>query len=111
MTERRGGDRISVDSRIEVVDLVETRTLGVLANISRSGFMVSTQEAIAAERLFQLAINLPTPSGPRTIEVGAESHWCQKGPAGGYWAGFSIFDIAPEDEVAIEALVEIWRSE
>lgn len=111
MPDRRGGDRIAVDSRIEVVDLVEARTLGVLANISRSGFMLRTAEAIAAERLFQLAINLPLPhGGARALEVGAESHWCQPGPSGGcFWVGFSIFDIAPNDESAIEDLVDNWR--
>ncbi|MCG8425773.1 MAG: PilZ domain-containing protein [Chromatiales bacterium] len=109
-TEKRKSARISVNSRINVIDLALESSIGQLVNISESGFMLRSHQQLPLKKLFQLQLLFADSDIP-PIELGAESLWEQElAPQTSYWYGFQIFDISNENIEAIKNLTDKWAS-
>jgi hypothetical protein len=109
MDEKRANKRRSTKGLIEVMDVTRGQTIGHLANISISGFMlVAREEAIQPNMVFQFRFFFPKPILDRdTIDCGAESLWSDPTVGEhGYWTGFHIIDISDPDAQIIKYLVD-----
>ncbi len=109
MEEKRTHPRKSIDGLVEVLDLTTGKTVGHLANISASGFMlVARQHAIQPNMVFQFRFYLPIPiKSKETIDCGAESLWSDSTQTeNGCWAGFQIIDISASDADVLNHLID-----
>lgn len=109
MNEKRRAKRKYVDGVVEVINTMTGAPLGRVGNLSASGIMLITNQAIPEDALFQVSFQVPSKRG-RAIgfEIGLEEQWSEAASAPGYhWAGFRIIDISPQQFDALKA----WISE
>jgi hypothetical protein len=109
MEEKRSHIRKSIDGLVEVLDVTKGKTVGHLANISASGFMlVAREHAIQPNMVFQFRFYLPIPiKNKDTIDCGAESLWSDSTQTeNGCWAGFQIIDISELDASVLKHLID-----
>ena len=111
MQERRREPRIAVSVPLQVYDLARECYLGNVANVSRGGLMLFSPTAIGGNRIFQIAVTLPETVGAQDktqLFLGVESLWqesCDDGQ--GFWVGFQIIDLQPQDAVLLDRLIEV----
>jgi PilZ domain len=109
MDEKRVSIRKSTDGLIEVLDITRGQTVGHLANISASGFMlVAREHAIQPNMVFQFRFFFSKTIMDRdTLDCGAESLWSDTAVGeSGYWVGFHIIDISESDASVLEHLID-----
>ncbi len=99
MQEKRCCSRKKLDNQIQAIDSNTMEPLGILANISREGFMLIGNQRIEPANVFQLILELAQPiDGVNTIECGAESLWSDTAADDSLnWSGFQIIDISDDD--------------
>jgi len=108
MTEdQRRLRRRKSDSGIPVMDMMTQRALGTISDLSETGMMISTQETIYPDGLYQCEIRFPTGSGTiGTVLVGAQELWTRPdGDTGRYAVGFRFIDIGKDERRRIHAWV------
>ena len=108
MTEdQRRLRRRKSDSGIPVMDMMTQSPLGTISDLSETGMMISTQEAIYPDGLYQCEIRFPTSSGTiGTVLVGAQELWTRPdGATGRYAVGFRFIDIGKDERRRIHAWV------
>jgi len=113
-SDRRCEDRTLVDARIEIFDLNAHEPIGVLMDLSASGFMISTDRQIEVGTLHQLCFVIPNQDSADDqciLNIGAETSWAQEAPDGTHsWMGFHIIDISDEDSIVILKMIASWQS-
>ncbi|MCW9058404.1 MAG: PilZ domain-containing protein [Gammaproteobacteria bacterium] len=104
--EKRKLERCPVTEVLEVFDVHSERQLGRLVDITQEGMMITSQNPIMVNRIFQLLIPLPAPlEGCNEIRLGVESLWSRESHDGAcYWTGFHVICISDQDRACIERL-------
>ncbi|BBL73599.1 hypothetical protein MishRS11D_06970 [Methylomagnum ishizawai] len=94
---------------LEVRDLNRGVALGHLADVGLDGLMLLCPEAVPANRVYSLALDLPGELEGTQAEFGAESLWAETSlEPGRYWVGFHIIDISPQNQERLRQLVALF---
>lgn len=103
--ERRISDRVTTSTGdVQVRDRIGNTSLGSIANLSRTGFMLVSDRLIEAESVFQL--ELISSNQNEIILLGAVCLWnADTSSENLYWNGFQIIDISVQTEAALEQLI------
>ncbi len=76
MDELRKSPRIAPDEEIHVIDRGDNRRIGVMVNLSAGGLMISGDQPIITNRLYQLRLEWATSvDGKNDIHLGADALW------------------------------------
>ena len=104
--ERRVSKRVDAQpGSIMVLDRISESSLGTIANISATGFMLVTDRFIETDSVFQL--NLGSGSLDSSIDIGAVCLWTtEASSADSFWSGFHIIDISESAQHQLDNLVE-----
>ncbi len=102
---KRRSERKSASGVIQVVNAITGETMGRIGNLSSSGLMLISQQALREDALYQLSFQLQHGDGrARTMEIGVHEQWSEQAAVPGqYWAGFRIIDLSPDDASALQA--------
>ncbi|MGD2083594.1 MAG: PilZ domain-containing protein [Chromatiales bacterium] len=106
---RRREKRVDIQSGIYVWNEIEDSPLGQLANISRGGLMVITDQPLPTDAVYQVYIQGRKPSAalPR-FSLGVETLWTHPGPGHhSYWVGMRIIDISEEGKALLRQLMDL----
>lgn len=105
--ERRIAERIDTQpGTLHVVDTINNITIGTIANLSSTGFMLVTDQLIEVDSVFQLS--LQSASDALDIHLGALCLWhAEAGAVETYWSGFQIIDISDRAQHQLDHLVEL----
>ena len=92
---KRAHERFSPRSTIRAVNTLDGRALGVLVNISSSGFMlISEEDHPTPGSIHQLQL-VDLGNQELSISLGATCLWQEEASASNsYWSGFQIIDIS-----------------
>ena len=100
--EKRQKIRKSVDTATPVLNLHSGEHFGYLVNITKKGFMLSSDFLINPNCIYQVTINIQQDNF--TLEVGAESLWSESSLEQDlFWTGFRIIDISKANQQSLEA--------
>lgn len=104
--ERRVAKRVDTQpGSIIVLDRISETSLGTIANISSTGFMLVTNRFIDIDSVFQL--NLDSSSFSTSIDIGAVCLWTSEASsADSFWCGFHIIDISDSAQAELDIVVE-----
>lgn len=107
MPEKRQHLRKRIDSAMRVIDINSNQAIGSMVDLSESGFMMLSNQAITAGTVLQLRIELPRQiNGQMSVNVGAESLWCGAANVPEHFlAGFHIIDIDESATATLESLM------
>lgn len=104
--ERRIAKRVSASSAdISVINRINESNMGTIANLSETGFMIMTDQAIDIDSVFQLQLTC-CEDFPSEILLGAVCLWTDSNSDKMFWAGFHIIDISDEAEKMLKMLIE-----
>jgi len=105
---KRAYDRFSPLSTIQVIDKLSGHALGVLINISRTGFMMLSEgNCPEGGEIHQVQL-IDQDGGEPDISVGATCLWNDEANARhSYWSGFQIIDISPEDQAKLDSYLQL----
>lgn len=97
--ESRRATRRSVAHAIDVIDTMTGASLGRLSNLSASGLLLMSNDALPEEALYQVQFVLLDRGGrERTIVAGAQQLWSSEASApGNFWNGMRFIDISQPD--------------
>ena len=106
--EKRKLERYPIEEALEVFDVHSERQLGRVVDITLEGLMITSENPIIVNRIFQLLIPLPAPlEGCNEIRLGVESLWSRESDDGSrYWTGFYVICISDRDRACIERLFQ-----
>ena len=103
----RAHQRLTPRSTIQAIDTLDGKALGVLVNISHSGFMLLSEEehpepgAIHQIKLQDLG------NTELDISLGATCLWQEEASAANsYWSGFQIIDISDDNQEQLNRYLE-----
>lgn len=104
MKEKRQHPRKTVPGGIPVRDVNTGRELGSLLNLSPSGMMIFSEQALPANAVYQCELDLGgAAAGASPLRLGVESLWCQPSEQpGAWWVGLRIIDIQPEHSASLD---------
>lgn len=93
--ERRSSARASInDDHIQIYDRNREQIIGIVANISETGFMLVSSEDIEPGSVFQLEMRIKDEGN---IRFGATCLWsAEANTPNMHWQGFHIIDISSE---------------
>ncbi len=102
---KRRAERKRASGVIQVINAITGETMGRIGNLSSSGLMLISQQALREDALYQLGFQLPHSDGrAHTMEIGVHEQWSEQAAVPGqYWAGFRIIDLSPDDASALQA--------
>jgi hypothetical protein len=106
---RRREKRVDIRSGIYVWDEIEDAPLGQLANVSRGGLMVVTEQALPTDAVYQVRIQPADASAAMPpFSLGVETLWINPGPGHhSYWVGMRIIDISEDGKARLRELMEM----
>lgn len=109
MNEKRQHPRKTVPGGIPVRDVNTGRELGSLLNLSPSGMMIFSEQALPANAVYQCELDLGgAAAAANPLRLGVESLWCQPSEQpGAWWAGLRIIDIQPEHSASLEHYLSV----
>ena len=104
--ERRVAKRVDTQpGLLTVFDRINETSLGTIANISSTGFMLVTDHFIDIDSVFQL--NLESSNLDCSIDIGAVCLWTtEASSADSFWSGFHIIDISDSAQADLDIIVE-----
>jgi hypothetical protein len=104
--ERRIATRVDTQpGSFVVLDRISETSLGTIANISSTGFMLVTNRFIDTDSVFQL--NIGCGSFDISIDIGAICLWTtEASSADSFWSGFHIIDISDSSQADLDIIVE-----
>lgn len=107
MDDRRQHSRHTADVTLEVHDLHSGRRLGRVVDLSADGFMLFSDDLIAADSVWECRIQaFPPLEHLSPVELGADCLWSRPGADNLHgWAGFHIIDIDDANNERLEALL------
>jgi len=95
--ESRRLPRRKADMPITVIDAMTGQSLGMVVDLSESGMMLSAQQAVCADALFQTELQFSRDTG-MPIKVGLHELWSTTDDASGaVLIGFRFIDISKHD--------------
>ncbi|MEY4589590.1 MAG: hypothetical protein RL497_1666 [Pseudomonadota bacterium] len=101
--DKRTRERLSVNHDIYVRNRLDGELLGKVANIHMEGFMLIGSSSLREEALFPVVLEIENV----TIVANAECLWTSETGTGDQsWAGFGFFDLDPDEEQKLLALVK-----
>ena len=105
--QKRAHERLSPRSTIQAVNSLDGRALGVLVNISSSGFMLlSEEEHPMPGSIHQLQL-LDLGNHALDISLGATCLWQEEASASNsYWSGFQIIDISDSNQEQLQSYLK-----
>lgn len=105
--DQRRLKRRKIDAGIPVIDMMTQTVLGTISDLSETGMMITTQQAIYPDGLYQCEIRFPTAMGTiGAVSVGAQELWTRPDGASGRFAvGFRFVDIGKDERRRIHAWV------
>ena len=106
--DKRSAERWHLVFYLRVFEGQSNRILGHLVDISATGLMLASDEAITVGKDYQLRMRLPKEfSGRVEILLEAKSLWCRKDENPDFHlAGFRIDGLAPDLAIHIKQLVD-----
>lgn len=108
--ERRRHERHVVDFFIRAVDQATRKPLGDLCDISLSGMQLTRPEPIAANQVFNCALEAALESGKRVrVPLTCRTVWCRRQEFGpNFDAGFEFIDPSLQlEEQILEIIAEL----
>lgn len=104
--ERRIAKRVDTQpGSIVVLDRISQTSLGTIANISSTGFMLVTDRFIEIDSVFQL--NLASDGLDTSFDIGAVCLWTtEASSADSFWSGFHIIDISDSAQADLDIVVK-----
>ena len=83
------------------------RRLGRIVDLSLDGFMLFSEEPIAADSVWECRLQPCPPLDELSpVELGADCLWSRPGADGQHcWAGFHIIDLAEDQAKALDSLL------
>ncbi len=107
MPEQRKLKRKQLIYYLSVFDRSTEQRIGQLVNITTEGVMLTSENPIKQNTVFQLKMTLPEKiKGRGHITFVAKSMWCRKGINPDFYdIGFRLLDISQEDIKIIESLI------
>jgi hypothetical protein len=107
MTERRRHERVPVRyHEVEVQDQSNGEVIGVLANVSEAGMMLTAARAFPAGSSYQLTLVWHDDDKELRCEVGVTSLWSSSSESQAlYWTGFQVIDISAEGQALLNQLL------
>jgi len=109
MQERRSVNRIKISYYVPVVNADSFEQLGTLQEISPNGMQVDTQKVLPVDKAFKLRLDLTDESFDKPfLFISARPKWVRPDPIEPtfYNIGFQIFEVADEDLVIIDKIME-----
>lgn len=113
MQEKRRLPRKIASELIRIYDINSKQHLGQLVNITVKGFMLTSDQPIDVNLVYQLEMVLTgSHFGTDRVSFGAESLWrSQSGDSNRYWVGFKIIDISVETTNFIRNMTKAWETD
>ncbi len=113
MHERRCEQRLSPHKEIIVYDRESCEPLGAVVNMSKGGFMLSSEEACETDSAQRCFIVLPEiMHGVVHLEFGAVCKWClHHEETGRYRSGHVFENLSDPDREIIENMLVSWFTE
>lgn len=107
MSERRRHERVAIRyHEVEVRDQNSGEIIGVLANVSEAGMMLTAATAFPAGSSYQLTLVWQDHGTELSCNVGVTSLWCSSSESQAlYWTGFQVIDISDEGQALLERLL------
>ncbi len=107
MTEKRRHPRFAPRATIQAINVINGRSLGIVSNLSRGGFMLMCgNNAPGRGEIFQLHLLDPR-EHELDIEVGATCIWREAASASGsYWCGFQFIDLSDDAAARLERYLD-----
>ena len=107
MTEKRRLKRKQLIYYLSVFDTDNNERIGQLVNITTEGIMLTSEDPVKLNTVFQLRMVLPeTIKGQEQIIFEAKSMWCRRGINPDFYdIGFQLVDVSPENAKIIESLI------
>lgn len=103
--ESRRLQRRKADSPITAIDAMTGQRLGMVVDLSESGMMLSSEQTVAADALFQCELQFSPGSG-QPVNVGLHELWSTADDASGATLiGFRFIDISKDDRARLRAWV------
>lgn len=103
--ESRRLPRRKADSPITVIDAMTGQRLGLVIDLSESGMMVSSEQAIRADALFQSELQF-SQGALAPIKAGLHELWSTTDDASGsVLIGFRFIDISKDDRTRLRTWV------
>ena len=101
--EHRRKPRRNPDQAVGVLDVMTEALVGRISNLSETGMLIQSDQALVEDGLYQFRFALHDQQGARhSFEVGAHHLWSEpaKTPLHS-WVGFRFIDISPDDALRI----------
>ncbi|MHC5351780.1 PilZ domain-containing protein [Metapseudomonas furukawaii] len=111
MEERRQRNRHATELQMEVFDVHSGQCLGRIVDLSMDGFMLLSELPLEADSVWECRlVPLTWVEGLEEIRLGADCLWTRTGEdTRKRWAGFHIIDIAEDQAIALEELLQFVR--
>ncbi|MCY1220857.1 hypothetical protein D9M68_362640 [compost metagenome] len=111
MEERRQHSRFAAELQLEVFDLHSGQRLGRIVDLSMDGFMLLSELPLAADSVWECRlVPLTWVEGLEEIRLGADCLWTRMGEdQRNCWAGFHIIDLAEDQAIILEDLLQSIR--
>ncbi|WP_297801095.1 PilZ domain-containing protein [Arenimonas sp. GDDSR-1] len=103
--ESRRLQRRKADTPITVIDAMTGQRLGMVIDLSESGMMLSSEQSVAADALFQCELQF-SHGAAQPVKVGLHELWSTSDEASGaVLIGFRFIDISKDDRIRLRAWV------
>ncbi|NWL79242.1 pilus assembly protein PilZ [Pseudomonas taiwanensis] len=112
MEERRQHSRHPTELQLEVFDLHSGQRLGRIVDLSMDGFMLLSELSLVADSVWECRlVPLTWVEGLEEIRLGADCLWTRMGEdQHNCWAGFHIIDLAEDQAIVLEDLLQSIRT-
>jgi len=106
--EKRSFKRRHLIYYLRVYDGVSSRVVGHIVDISPHGFMLISDEPVAAQEEYRLRMKLPGLSSVQEeLIFEAVCRWCREDDNPAFFvAGFQIHNLLPEEATYIQSLID-----
>jgi hypothetical protein len=107
MTERRRHERVPVRyHEVEVRDQTSGEVIGVLANVSEAGMMLTAANAFPAGSSYQLTLVWHDDDDEIRCDVGVTALWSSSSEGQAlHWTGFQVIDISDAGRALLAQLL------
>ena len=102
--EYRKSKRVIPNVNIEIVDILTSKKIGGVMNISSEGLLVSCTHKVDSGLLFQTQWNFDA-RGYKSISVGIECLWSTSQISNVFLMGFHIIDISQDDQDILDRII------
>ena len=102
--EYRKNKRVKPNVHIDIIDIIMSKDIGEVLNISSTGLLVASKIEIAVGEMFQTDWKFSA-RGMRDITVGLECLWSENQYTKLCLCGFDIIDISVDDQLILDRII------